>query len=64
MRIGDLVKWKYSKDKLFIVVSIEKYDSNLSQMASLLCIQWGEYFDLFIEDLEVIDENRLTSITL
>lgn len=54
MKIGDLVKWKYSKDKLFIVVSMEEYDCNLTQSIGAVCIRLGENYNLFIDDLEVI----------
>ena len=53
MKVGDLVKWKYSLDKLFIVVSVEEYDPNLTQSVGLVCTRSGENYDMFISDLEV-----------
>ena len=52
-KIGDLVKWKYTKNRLYIVVSVEEYDPNLTQSVRLVCTRSGENYDMFISDLEV-----------
>ena len=58
MKVGDLVKWRYTKNKLYIVVSVEEYDPNLTQSVGLVCPRSGENYDMFISDLEVISESR------
>ena len=57
MKVGDLVKWRYTKNRLYIVVSVEEYDPNLTQSVGLVCTPLGENYDMFMSDLEVISES-------
>ena len=53
MRIGTLVKWKYSP-QLFVTIGEPKnlYDENVS--IRVHCVRTGKDYNVFLNDLEVI----------
>ena len=54
MKIGSIVKWKYSKNKLFIVVSVE--DTQDDPSVGVVGVKSGKAYDMFMSDLEVLCE--------
>ena len=53
MKIGSIVKWKYSKDKLFIVVSVED-TQDIYRSVGVVGVKSGKAYDMFVSDLEVV----------
>ena len=53
MKIGSIVKWKYSKDKLFIVVSVED-TQNIYRSVGVVGVKSGKVYNMFVSDLEVV----------
>ncbi len=56
MQVGSLVKWKYTKDKLFVVVAM--VDKPISKFASIKvrAVKTGFIHEMFVSDLEVVCE--------
>ena len=54
MQIGSIVKWKYSKDRLFIVVTKVKNPFMNGISVGVKSVNSGKYFNMFVSDLEVI----------
>jgi len=57
MKIGSIVKWRYSGDKmvgLFIVVSLE--DTQDDPSVGVVGVKSGKAYDMFMSDLEVLCE--------
>ena len=54
MQVGSLVKWKYTKDKLFVVVAM--VDKPISKFSSIKVrgVKTGLIHEMFLSDLEVI----------
>ena len=49
MRVGSLVTWKYTKDKLFVVVAMDDLTS-----IRVRSVKTGLIHDMFKSDLEVV----------
>jgi hypothetical protein len=51
MRVGSLVKWRYSGDKLFIIVTMTR---NPFGEISVVSVRGGKEYNMFISDLELV----------
>ena len=56
MRIGSLVKWKYTDDRLFIVVTMVENPFMDGASVGVKNIKSGMTHNMFVSDLEVICE--------
>ena len=54
MQIGSIVKWKYSKDKLFIVVTMVENPFMDGASVGVVSVRGGMSHNMFVSDLEVI----------
>ena len=54
MKIGSIVKWKYSRKRMFIVVSLE--DTQDDPSVGVVSVKSGKAHDMFMSDLEVLCE--------
>ena len=54
MQVGSIVKWKYSGDKLFIVVTMVKNPFMDDTSVGVRSVKSGKSHDMFVSDLEVI----------
>jgi hypothetical protein len=54
MQVGSIVRWKYSGDKLFIVVTMVKNPFMDGASVGVVSIKSGKSHDIFVSDLEVI----------
>jgi|21_taG_2_1085346.scaffolds.fasta_scaffold02521_3 hypothetical protein len=56
MQIGSIVKWKYSKDKLFIVVTMVENPFMDGASVGVKSVKSLVTHDMFVSDLEVVCE--------
>jgi len=54
MQVGSIVKWKYSEDKLFIVVTTVKNPFMDDTSVGVRSVNSGKYYNMFVSDLEVL----------
>ena len=54
MQVGSIVKWKYSGDKLFIVVTMIENPFMDDTSVGVVSVKSGKNHDMFVSDLEVI----------
>ncbi len=54
MRIGSLVKWKYTDDRLFIVVTMVENPFMDGASVGVVSVRGGMSHNMFVSDLEVI----------
>ena len=56
MRIGSLVTWKYTDDRLFIVVTMVENPFMDGASVGVKNVKSGKTHNMFVSDLEVICE--------
>ena len=56
MQVGSLVTWKYTKDKLFVVVAMVDKPIRKFSSIKVRSVKTGLIHDMFLSDLEVVCE--------
>ena len=56
MRVGSLVTWKYTDDRLFIVVTMVENPFMTGASVGVVSVLRGMSHNMFVSDLEVICE--------
>jgi len=54
MQVGSLVKWRYTKDKLFIVVTMVENPFMDGASVGVMGVRSGTTHNMFVSDLEVV----------
>ena len=56
MQVGSLVKWRYTKDKLFIVVTMVENPFMDGASVGVMGVRSGTTYNMFASDLEIVCE--------
>ena len=56
MQVGSLVTWKYTDDRLFIVVTMVENPFMDGASVGVMSVRGGKKHNMFVSDLEVICE--------
>ena len=54
MRIGSLVTWRYTDDRLFIIVTMTDNPFMDGASVGVMSVRGGKKHNMFISDLEVV----------